>query len=43
MDPTTRIAAVFGVQVAPTRDVELHKVDIKLKNTLYHGLTQKVV
>jgi len=38
MDPTTGIAFVFGVQVAPSRDVELHKVGMKLENTLYQGL-----
>ena len=38
MDPTTGIAAVFGVQVAPTRDIELHKVGTKFESTLYQGL-----
>jgi len=38
MDPTSGIAAVFGAQVAPTRDVELYKVGIKLESTLYQGL-----
>ena len=38
MDPTSGIAVVFGVQVAPTRDVELYKVGNKLESTLYQGL-----
>ena len=38
MDPTTGIAVVFGVQVAPSRDVEVYKVGIKLETTLYQGL-----
>ena len=40
MDPTSGIAAVFGVQVALTadRDVEVRKVGIKLESTLYQGL-----
>jgi CubicO group peptidase (beta-lactamase class C family) len=38
MDPTTGIAVVFGVQVAPTRDIELIKVGLKLESTLYQGL-----
>ena len=38
MDPTTGIAVVFGVQVAPARDVEVYKVSIELENTLYQGL-----
>ena len=38
MDPTSGIAAVFGVQVAPTGDVEVRKVGIKLESTLYQGL-----
>ena len=37
MDPTTGIAAVFGVQVAP-QDTEATKVNIKLEYTLYKGL-----
>ena len=32
------IAAVFGVQVAPSRDTEALKVTLKLKRTLYEGL-----
>ena len=38
MDPMTGIAVVFGAQVAPSRDVELYKVGIKLESTLYQGL-----
>ena len=39
MDPTTGIAAVFGVQVVGhTRDVEGHKVGMELESTLYQGL-----
>ena len=38
MDPTTGIAVVFGVQVAPTRDMELYKVAIPLDRALYAGL-----
>jgi hypothetical protein len=38
MDPTTGIAVVFGVQVAPTRDIELFKVAIPLDRALYAGL-----
>ena len=39
MDPTSGIAAVFGVQViASTRDVEIFKVPIKLEAVLYQGL-----
>jgi hypothetical protein len=37
MDPTTGIAAVYGVQVAP-QDTEASKVNIKLEHTLYKGL-----
>jgi CubicO group peptidase (beta-lactamase class C family) len=43
IDPTTGIAAVFGAQVAPPADVELHKVGFKLESTLYQGLGLKVV
>ena len=38
MDPTTGIAAVFGVQVAPSGDTEALKVILKLERTLYEGL-----
>jgi len=38
MDPTTGIAAVFGVQVAPSPDTEALKVILKLERTLYEGL-----
>ena len=38
MDPTAGVAFVFGVQVAPTRDIELFKVAIPLQNALYAGL-----
>ena len=38
MDPTSGIAVVFGVQVAPSRDVEVYKVGHKLESTLYQGL-----
>jgi hypothetical protein len=38
MDPTTGIAAVFGVQVSPTDNAEEHKVVKKLEITLYQGL-----
>ena len=38
MDPTTGIAVVFGTQVAPSGDVEVHKVAIELESTLYQGL-----
>jgi len=38
MDPTAGIAFVFGVQVAPTRDIESFKVAIPLQNALYEGL-----
>ena len=38
MDPTTGIAAVFGVQVAPMGDVEVYNVSHKLESTLYQGL-----
>jgi len=38
MDPTAGIAFVFGVQVAPTRDIELFKVAVPLENALYAGL-----
>lgn len=38
MDPTSGIAVVFGVQVVPTRDVEVDKVGIRLESTLYQGL-----
>ena len=38
MDPTTGIAVVFGVQVAPPRDIELYKVGHQLESTLYQGL-----
>ena len=37
MDPTTGIAAVFGVQVAP-QDMEALKVNLRLERTLYKGL-----
>ena len=37
MDPTTGIAAVFGVQIAP-QDTEATKVILKLERTLYNGL-----
>ena len=39
IDPTTGIAVVFGVEIAPTKDVELFKVGPKLESTLYQGLT----
>ena len=38
MDPTTGITAMFGVQVAPPPDIEVHSVIIKLERTLYEGL-----
>jgi CubicO group peptidase (beta-lactamase class C family) len=38
IDPTTGIAVVFGVQVAPTRDIELYRVATQLESTLYEGL-----
>jgi hypothetical protein len=38
MDPKTGIAVVFGVQVAPPGDIEVHKVNVLLESTLYHGL-----
>ena len=38
IDPTTGIAVTFGVQIAPTRDVELFKVSPKLESTFYQGL-----
>lgn len=38
MDPTTGIAAVFGVQIVP-QDMEAIKVNLKLERTLYKGLT----
>jgi CubicO group peptidase (beta-lactamase class C family) len=38
MDPTAGIAAVFGVQVAPPRDIEVFKVAIPLDNILYESL-----
>ena len=38
MDPTTGIAVVYGIQLAPPADVEGHKVAIQLESTLYQGL-----
>jgi hypothetical protein len=38
MDPKTGIAVVFGVQVAPPIDIEVHKVIVQLESTLYQGL-----
>jgi hypothetical protein len=38
MDPTTGIAAVFGVQVAPSPDIEAFKTILKLERILYEGL-----
>ena len=38
MDPTSGVAAVFGVQVGPTRDVEIFKVLFKVEAALYQGL-----
>jgi hypothetical protein len=38
MDPTSGIAVVFGVQIAPSRDVELYRVGFKIESTLYQGL-----
>ena len=39
MDSTTGIAVVFGVQVVVSdRNMETHKVAIKLERTLYEGL-----
>ena len=35
MDPTTGIAVVYGIQLAPPADVEGHKV---LESTLYLSL-----
>ena len=37
MDPTTGIAAVFGVQIA-LQDTDASKVNLKLERTLYKGL-----
>lgn len=38
MDPTTGIAAVFGVQIVPN-DTEATKMNLKLERTLYKGLS----
>jgi hypothetical protein len=42
MDPAAGIASVFGVQVAPPRDIEVFKVAIPLQNTLYASLETTV-
>jgi hypothetical protein len=42
MDPTTGIAVVFGVQVAPSPDVESFKAILKLERALYEGLKIEV-
>jgi len=42
MDPTTGIAVVFGLQVAPAPDVEAFKAILKLERTLYKGLKTEV-
>jgi hypothetical protein len=38
MDPTSGIAVVFGVQVAPSPDMEAIKTILKLEHILYEGL-----
>ena len=38
MDPTTGIAAVYGLQLAPPVDAEADEVNFKLESTLYQGL-----
>ena len=39
IDPTSGIAVVFGVQVAPARDVEVAKVWLKLEALIYSALS----
>jgi hypothetical protein len=39
IDPTSGIAVVFGVQVAPSRDVEVVKVWSKLEALIYSALS----
>ena len=39
IDPTSGIAVVFAVQVAPTRDVEVAKVWLKLEALIYSALS----
>jgi len=39
IDPTSGIAVVFGVQVAPTHDVEVTKVWLKLEALIYSALS----
>ncbi|KIM38847.1 hypothetical protein M413DRAFT_19920 [Hebeloma cylindrosporum] len=38
IDPTTGIAAVFGTQIIPTRDIEVIKTFASCEETLYAGL-----
>ena len=38
MDPTTGIAAVFGTQIIPRRDIDVIKVFTDFEETLYAGL-----
>ena len=38
MDPTTGIAVVYGLQIAPPADVEGYKAAFRLESTLYKGL-----
>ncbi|KDR77244.1 hypothetical protein GALMADRAFT_246540 [Galerina marginata CBS 339.88] len=40
LDPTSGIAVVFGVQVTPSRDVEVTKVWLKLEALVYSALSQ---
>jgi CubicO group peptidase (beta-lactamase class C family) len=38
IDPTTGIAAVFGTQIIPSRDIEVIKTFVSCEETLYAGL-----
>ncbi|KAF8803353.1 beta-lactamase [Phlegmacium glaucopus] len=38
IDPTTGIAAVFGVQVTPSKNMEVHGLMAELESTLYEAL-----
>jgi len=38
VDPTTGIAVVYGLQLAPPADIEGYKVAYQLESTLYQGL-----
>jgi len=38
IDPTTGVAAVFGTQILPILDDEIHKACLEFENALYAGL-----